>query len=514
MSDAVMSESRSSLLRPFGRLAAALADSARGNRTALAVIAGYVALWWIYGVIAKSSQDIHFDMGEVVSWSLIPAYGYPKHPPFPAWVAAAWFAVLPYADWAFYLLSAVSIGVALWFVWLISARFLEGDKRVLALTMLMLSPGFNFQPLKFNSNALLIPVWAAASYFFVRSFAERNLRIGAVAGLCAAIAMLTKYWSAFLILGFIVAALVNPRRREYLRSPAPYATAIVGMLVFAPNIVSLIDYEFQPFQYATTAHAVLGMRGLLESFADYFGGVLFLAGGFALILAACRPDPAALRDMVLPREGDRQLLAISTWTALLAPVLLALALHTRLATLWTLPMWSMLPAALLSSRHVTVSRTAAAGALALVTTVSLAALAAAPAIAYVIHRNGVPNHAAHYRLIAAAVQDEWNARTEAAPLKLFGSDTNIVNGAGFYLGGQPLRIDIVGPRDTPWADKTLIAREGIALACASDDAICMRALASLAGPGMPRREVTLSRSYFGVPGMPERYTIAIVPPQK
>ncbi len=97
---------------------------------------------------------------------------------------------------------------------------------------------------------------------------------------------------------------------------------------------------------------------------------------------------------------------------------------------------------------------------------------------------------------------------------MFGSDTNIVNGAGFYLAARPLRIDIVGPRDTPWADKARIAREGIALACATQDAICMQALASYAGPGMPRREVTLSRSYFGVADTPERYTIAIVVPQK
>jgi hypothetical protein len=41
----------------------------------------------------------------------------------------------------------------------------------------------------------------------------------------------------------------------------------------------------------------------------------------------------------------------------------------------------------------------------------------------------------------------------------------------------------------------------------------MRALASYAGPGVARREVTLARSYLGVPGAPERYTIAIVPPQ-
>src|ERR1043165_9511659 len=132
-------------VRPFERLCDALADRARSHRTALALIAAYAVAWWVYAVVAKSSQDIHFDMGEVVSWSLIPAYGYPKHPPFPAWVAAVWFAVFPYADWAFYLLSTASIGVALWFVWLIAARIVDGHKRALALVMLMLSPGFNFQ---------------------------------------------------------------------------------------------------------------------------------------------------------------------------------------------------------------------------------------------------------------------------------------------------------------------------------------------------------------------------------
>ena len=499
-------------LRPFRRIADALADPTRANTTAFALIAGYVLVWWLYAVIAKGSQDIHFDMGEVVSWSLVPAYGYPKHPPFPAWVAAAWFTVFPYADWAYYLLSTVSIGVALWFVWLLAARYVEGTKRVLALTFLTFSPGFNFQPLKFNSNALLIPVWAAASYLFVRSFTERSLLWGALAGAGAALAMLTKYWSIFFIIASVVAALAHPRRWDYLRSPAPWASVVVGALIFAPNVVSLIDYDFAPFRYATAAHGVMSLRMLIESLGDYFGGVLYLAGGFVALAIACRPGPAALRDMALPHEPDRRLMMVATAVMLLAPVLLALALRTRLATLWTLPMWAMLPAALLSSRAVDVTRDAAAAVLAAASAVPLVALALSPAVAYAIHRDGPPNHSDHYRLIAAAVERAWLDATPA-PLKLFGSDTNIVNGAGFYLSGAPLRIDIVGPHDTPWADDTQIAHDGIALACAADEVLCMNALALRAAPAR-RSEVTLSRTYWGVVGPPVRYVIAIVPPQR
>lgn len=501
------------MLAPFRRIADALADPLRANATALAALAAYVVVWWVYALIAKSSQDIHFDMGEAVSWSLVPAYGYPKHPPFPAWAATVWFAVFPYADWAYYLLAMVSVGVGLWFAWLIGVRYVDGHKRALVLTLLMFSPGFNFQPLKFNSNSILIPVWAAAAYFFLRSFSERTLLMGVIAGLCAAFAMLSKYWSVFLILGFIVAALAHPKRWDYLRSPASWAAVAVGTIAFAPNVVVLFDYNFQPFRYASAVHDVHGLRGVIASLGNYFGGVLYLVGGFAAVLLACRPGVAGLADMAVPREADRRMLAIATWTALLAPVVLALALHTRLATLWTMPMWAMLPALLMSSQRLQVSRDAAAAVLLAAVAFPLLAVLAAPIAAIVIHRDGLDNHAARYRLIAEAVEKAWRERTQA-PLKLFGSDTTIVNGAGFYLTGRPLRIDIVGPRDTPWVENVDIARDGMALVCPEGNDQCRRALDWYAGLlNTNRMVVTVSRSYLGMPGESASYLIAIRPPR-
>src|SRR5689334_15458856 len=154
-------------------------------------------------------------------------------------------------------------------------------------------------------------------------------------------------------------------------------------------------------------------------------------------MLACRPDAATVRDMLLPREADRRMMAVATWTALLAPIVMAVLLRTRLATLWTLPMWAMLPALLLSARGLQTTRAAAAAVLAAACALALIAILLSPAIAIVIHRDGVPNHASHYRLIAAAVEQAWSSITPA-PLRLFGSETNIANGAGFYLRGKPL----------------------------------------------------------------------------
>ncbi len=63
----------------------------------LALLAAYAAIWSLYGAIAKSSQDIHFDMGEMIAWSREVTLGTPKHPPLPAWLVRAWFSVFPLA---------------------------------------------------------------------------------------------------------------------------------------------------------------------------------------------------------------------------------------------------------------------------------------------------------------------------------------------------------------------------------------------------------------------------------
>ena len=93
------------LTAPAERLLAALVDPARRERTALAVLVAYVAVWTLYGVLAKASQDMHADMTEMVAWSRDLALGYPKHPPLAAWLVRLWFAAFPVADWSFYLFA-------------------------------------------------------------------------------------------------------------------------------------------------------------------------------------------------------------------------------------------------------------------------------------------------------------------------------------------------------------------------------------------------------------------------
>ena len=96
------------------RLVDGLSDPARRRRAALVFVLGYGALWFVYAVIAKSSQDLNADMAEMVVWTREPALGYPKHPPLLAWILWAWFKIFPLADWAYILLAALTVAVGIY----------------------------------------------------------------------------------------------------------------------------------------------------------------------------------------------------------------------------------------------------------------------------------------------------------------------------------------------------------------------------------------------------------------
>src|SRR5262249_41627140 len=106
------------LLAPVELLLKRLVEPRSQASTILAVLIAYVAIWTIYGVLAKASQGVHYDMAELAAWARELAWGYWKHPPFAAWVVYGWFALFPVADWSFYLLGMTVAALALWLSWL------------------------------------------------------------------------------------------------------------------------------------------------------------------------------------------------------------------------------------------------------------------------------------------------------------------------------------------------------------------------------------------------------------
>jgi 4-amino-4-deoxy-L-arabinose transferase-like glycosyltransferase len=487
----------------------------RRERTAALLLVGYCGVWTLYGVLAKSSQDIHFDMGEMVAWSREALLGTPKHPPFGAWLVRAWFGIFPLSDWSYYLFAMVVATVALWIAWRIAARYLDGEKRVAGLALLTLVPFFNFHAFKFNANTVMLPLWAATTWAFLRSYETRHLGIAALAGVAAAAAMLGKYWSITLLVGLGLAALADPRRRAYFTSAAPWVTVLAGFAALLPHLAWLHAHAFATWDYARASHPGSVADALRSSLGYVAGMAAYIALPVLLAGVAARPTPAALRDTLWPHDPRRRLVLLAFVLPFVVPLLLAVAAREVVASLWAIGGAALLPVVLLSSPKVAIPRVAVKRLLALAIAVPIVAAVLAPAIALVIHRQGVPNHAAHYRLLAQEVDKAWRQATDK-PLHVIGSYNNLLYGILIYLPGPPAPLEIVTPSLTPWIDAAAAARDGIALICPVDEDLCLKALDKyVAGaPAARRSEVEVSRRFFGVDSEPERFVIAIVPPRE
>lgn len=504
------------LRAPADRLIAALADPARRERIVVAVLLAYVAIWTLYGVLAKSAQDLHPDMSELVAWSRDPQLGYWKHPPLAAYVVGLWFLVFPVADWSYHLLGAANAALTLWIVWRLSADYLGGEKRAVALALLTLVPFYNFHALKYNVNAVLLPLWAATTLFHLRAFCSQRSRDAALAGLFAAASMLGKHWSAFFLAGLALATLVHPGRAAYFRSRAPWITIAVGLTVLAPHLVWLWQHAFSPLSYATQLHTGRSfVSGLIASGGFLLGSAGYVALPVALALAAARPNGAQLRDMVLPKDPHRRLAALAFLLPLLVPAAAAPFMGLELTSLWSMPAFTLLPVLLLSPAGLSLSADGRRAIVLFAATLAFVMLLAAPAVSVVVHRGGVMPAMAHAHLLARAVEAEWR-RVSREPIRLVGGEATLAFGTAFYLSDRPSAFPELDRAAAPWVDEARIARQGIVLLCPAHDAGCRAQIDAFTQSRQVARriEIALTRRHYGVADASGRYSIVIVPPTR
>ncbi len=499
----------------FTRLVDGLCDPQRQRRTMLALATAYGAAWFVYGVVAKSSQDLNADLAEMVVWAHEPALGYPKHPPLLAYVVRAWFAVLPQADWAFTLLAALTLAAGLYLAFELCGLWLEGEKRPAVPFLLAVIPFYNFLGLKFDQNSALIPLWALAMLALMRSLETRRGGWAVVLGVAAAAAMLVKYWSIFLLAAMALAVLFDRRRDAYLRSRALWVSAAVFLVLTVPHLIWLVDNLFPPLNWIGARRTAASVFDFFRALSEYsFGTIGYAAPAVILVALVIRPSGNAVRDSWFVMEPARRPATLLFWTPLLLPIAVAVIKHTNLLSLWNEPSLNLLPVMMLASPLVAVPRLAVTRIAACAAAYTTIALAVSPLAALILLKHGVENDAAYSQLVAAATERQWR-ETTTAPLGLVGGRFALANSAAFYMADRPSSFADFSNYLSPWATPARIDRQGLAIVCDTDDGWCADRMTEFlaANPGGRRAEITLTPHWLGFAGEPRRFVIATIPPR-
>jgi len=317
------------------RMLDALTDPARRERTAVAVLLGYVALWTLYGTLAKASQDINSDMSEQYVLSRELAWGYPKHPPFAMVVVRAWFAVFPTRRVGF-LPPGSSHGGARAVDRLAALRPLSrwGETRRRARPAhagaVLQFPRVEIQPEQRADAALggdhaVVPA-------LVRDPA--SARCGARWPRCRGMHV-RQILVDLLLLGLGIAALLDRRRAAYFRSGAPWVTIAAGALALAPHAAWLVANDFVPFSYAVAGHGSTSLVSALRGALGYLaGGVAYVAVPLVLVFVASTPKPSGPQRYGMAGNARTEARGARVLATLLLPPVIAILTWIGLNSLW------------------------------------------------------------------------------------------------------------------------------------------------------------------------------------
>jgi 4-amino-4-deoxy-L-arabinose transferase-like glycosyltransferase len=481
------------------------------------LLVGFVAIWMAYLTIAYLGGDLHPDALE--AWTLGRSFewGNPKHPPLMGWIARVWTSVFPLTDWSFQLMTMTNSAIALWSVDLISRRFVRGDKRVVVLLLLMLLPAYQFHAQRFNANSVLLAIWPLATYCFLRSFETRHAAWAAAAGAAAAIAMLGKYYSIFLIGSFVFAAMAHPQRRVYFASLAPWVSTAAGLAVLGPHLYWLATTGAQPFGYALVAHAGVA-----------FGPSLIEALFFLLGLAAAVLIPAVTWVMIagyrLKRFPDDframnaglMLLFLIGVGTIAFPVITAVTLGTDLPSLWALQGLFLFGVLIVCGASYPIERFYSVNLTVLVTGFALVAVIVAAPI-HAVYRNSHPFEEGRnfYRLAALELTRQWHERS-GEPLSSVSGNDALAFAAAFYSEDHPVYARPFAYQYTWGLPRKTTLENGWAALCFVEQDDCLDWMGKVAAraPRFIRTEFAVQSTLLGKPGATRRVTALIVPPSQ
>jgi hypothetical protein len=484
---------------PLGRAFATWLDHAPAGLASRFVLLWFVILYTAFAIVSSASLALPPELLETYALGQHPAAGYAGHAPLAPLIAGGWFTLFPPTDWAFHLLAMSNAAAGLFAADRIAQQYLEGDKRIAVLLLLLLTPFYQFMGQSFGASETMLSTWPIATWCFLRALATRDLVWSAGAGAATALAVLGNYYSVFLIAAFAVAVLAHPGRRTFLRSWSPWLGAAVGGAVLAPHVLWLLHH---PGMMAPLFATGAPPADPLWHFVPYVVGVSLV---LAVYWIAVRPDGLPLRDTLWPPDSDGQTLVVLLSVPLVLPLLAAPFAGAALTQSWpAASAWFLLPVVLLRPQAAALTRKAAIRITALVAATTIGALAAAPLLAWRRHSEGTAEGREYYRPVSTEVTNAWRLAT-GQPLRVVTGDPRLVPAVAFYSPDHP---------DPALGDETERFTDGFAAVCRADDQTCVDAAKQRAAGKANVQFITYStiNRYLGKPSRLERFFFILAPP--
>ena len=201
----------------------------------------HVVLWTLVPTLSRHELDtdsmMHFAWGQEWMGS------YHLHPPILPWVVAGFLELLGPQNWSYNLLTQLNFLLAFYCIWRLAREVLPPIAAVTAVLLLEFIPYFSIFSMRLNHSSMLISIWAATILLAFLAITRGQNRYWIGLGILAALAMLTKYYSAAMLPGIALYLLLFKEGRLTLKTIGPYLSLIIFVGIMGWHIWYVFDRE-------------------------------------------------------------------------------------------------------------------------------------------------------------------------------------------------------------------------------------------------------------------------------
>ncbi|MBN2301208.1 MAG: glycosyltransferase family 39 protein [Lentisphaerae bacterium] len=258
----------------------------------------------IAGSFGLSTDESHYAL-----YSRHLAWGYFDHPPMVAFLAAfttifgdsaLLFRLGPIVCWTLAVIVLRQLVVALY-----------DDERLVfsVLLMMLVMPIQHLLSIALLPDATLNLFWCGTLFALYRATQEGRWIWWLLGGVLFGGAMLSKYHGVLLPMCVLSYLLASRSQRHWLKTTKPYVAGLLGLLVFAPNIIWNMQHDW--ISYAFQLKHGGGKGGFsLAKLCEGFGGQMLAASPILFIMLIIAYAKLILEGM--SRESDKFVF----WTSL------------------------------------------------------------------------------------------------------------------------------------------------------------------------------------------------------
>lgn len=267
---------------------------------AVAAVAAVTALR--LALLPFSRTDLFVDEAQYWLWGQALDWGYYSKPPLIAWVIRA-VTDLAHSDAAFWVRApgAVLHGVTALVLGSVAVR-LFGARAALAVAVGYVTlPMAALGSLLFSTDTVMLPLLAAALWFWVAGLRGGGARAALAAGVACGLAVMAKYAGLFLPAGMLAAAAISPGWRAPPGHWVAFGAALAA--VVAPNVIWNLSNDLTTLSHTADNVGWLrqGASVSLASLAEFLLSQLAVVGPVvAVVFALC---------LLCPGGGDAAALA-------------------------------------------------------------------------------------------------------------------------------------------------------------------------------------------------------------